>query len=124
MKSKLIVVVMLIAAMLPAWAGGYATHLLGNWTLAESESVVREMTFRNDKTFTIRLYTGEQVTGTYGIERYGQLAMALDSSPDIPVGATILLSPDNNQLTIRYRRHEQHFIRVVESPRARLANLR
>lgn len=124
MKRQFFALVALIAATLPAWAGGYATHLLGNWTLSENDSVVREMSFRNDKTFTIRLYTGEQVSGTYDIERYGRLAMALDSSPDIPVGAVISLSPDNNQLTIRYRRHEQHFVRAAANPRPQLASLR
>ena len=124
MKRQAIALVALIAATLPAWAGGYATHLLGNWTLAENESMVREISFRSDQNFSIRLYTGEQVSGSYGIERYGRLLMALDSSPDIPVSATILLSPDNNQLTIRYRRHEQHFVRKLETPRPRLASLR
>lgn len=122
MKRQLIALVALIAATFPAWAGGYATHLLGNWKIAEAYSEVREMSFRTDNTFTIRLHTGAVVTGSYSIEKHGRLAMALDTSPDIPVGAVISLSPDNSQLTIQYRRHEQHFVRAAVQPR--LASLR
>jgi hypothetical protein len=111
MNLKVIFFAAMMAAPFPVLSAGYATLIVGKWQMTESTSEVRDLTFNADKTYSIRLFNGAIVKGTYSIEKYGHLAMALDSCSDVPVGAVIELSLDNNRLTIRYRRHQQHFVR-------------